>query len=86
LDEADEYEGLKEPQEPWLQEIKALFETLIGYDFLEYAYKEEYILLRRMFVILQIGLGYSHLSKELDAILDRWEELERLHDVNGSST
>lgn len=65
MDEADEYEGLKEPQTPELQEIKALFETLVGHDFLEYAYKQEYIQLRRMFVILQVGLGYSHFYKEL---------------------
>lgn len=85
LDEADEYGGLKEPQDPRLKGIKALFETLVGQDVLEYAYKEEYTLLRRMFVILQIDLGYSHLSRELNAILDRWEELGKVHDAKGST-
>ena len=77
LDEVDECEGLKEPQDHELQQIKALIETLVGQEFLEFAYREEYTILRRMFVILQIGLGYSHLYEELFAILDRWAELKQ---------
>jgi hypothetical protein len=52
---------------------------------LAYAYQEEYILLRRMFVILQMGLGYSHLYTELDAILDRWKELKNMHETERRS-
>lgn len=77
MDETDEYEGLKEPRTPELQEIKVLFERLVGHDFLMYAYREEYSLLRRMFVVLQIGLGYSHPYNELEATLDHWAELGR---------
>ncbi|KAF3050255.1 hypothetical protein E8E11_003972 [Didymella keratinophila] len=77
VDETDEYEGLKVPQTSDLQEVKALFESLFEQEFLKYAYREEYILLRHIFVILQMGLGYSHFYTELDAILDRWKELKR---------
>jgi hypothetical protein len=75
MDECDEYEALKEPQDPGMKEIKLLFESLVGNEFLIYAYREEYILLRRMFTILRLGLGYSHHFKEIEDILARWQEM-----------
>lgn len=75
VDEGDEYEALKAPQDADLEELKALFEETAGPEFCKYAYGEEYILLRRMFHILRFGLGYSHHFPEIEYILARWQEL-----------
>lgn len=85
MNEADEYGGLKGSQDPELKRIQALFETLVRQDFLEYAHNREYILLRRMFVTLQIGLGHGYLSRQLDAVLGRWEELGKVHAAKGNT-
>ncbi|KAJ4992035.1 hypothetical protein SVAN01_02356 [Stagonosporopsis vannaccii] len=69
IDERDVYEALRVAQDVCLKEIKAIFEEEVGPGFCRYPYLEEYILLRRLFHILQFGLGYSHYFVELEATL-----------------
>jgi hypothetical protein len=59
-----------------LKEIKSMFESIVGAKFLKCAYGREYMLLRRMFVILQVGISSNELHRACEAILDEWAEMK----------
>lgn len=60
FDELNEDTALKIPKDPEKQELKKLFETLAGDEFLKYAYGQEYVLARRMFYVLHTGVKGSY--------------------------
>jgi hypothetical protein len=76
VEERDEEQALKEPEAAELKGLKSMFEGMVGAIFLAYADGRKYMLLRHMFVILQVGISSNELHRACEVILDEWAEMK----------
>ena len=64
------------------QELKQLFEEAVGPKFLEYAYRPEYRLARRLFRIATDGMRYSQDFTEVESFLAEWATIYKTYSVD----
>ena len=71
-EEEDELLANNTPNTPEQQELKQLFEDAVGPKFLEYAYRPEYRLARRLFQFAMDGMPTSEAVQEAESLLSEW--------------
>ncbi|KAF2252863.1 hypothetical protein BU26DRAFT_404320, partial [Trematosphaeria pertusa] len=74
--EHDESAALTIPSDVEKHAFKDVFESMVGPEFLKYAYGQEYILARRMFHVLQSGVSSNW---EIDSAKEIIAQFEKLH-------
>ena len=84
-DEEDEAHANDAPDTLEQQELKQLFEEAVGPKFLEYAYRPEYRLARRLFRIATDGMRYSQDFTEVESLLAEWATTYKTYSVNEPS-
>ena len=81
-EEEDEAHANDTPDTLEQQELKQLFEEAVGPKFLEYAYRPEYRLARRLFRIATDGMRYSQDHTEVESLLAEWATIYKTHSVD----
>lgn len=78
-----ESQALEPVTKPELENAKRIFDTMAGEEWLRYAYRPEYVLARRMFELLRIGLFDSDHYAGAHDIVDQWKAMYPEDDVKG---
>ena len=81
-DEEDEALANNSPRTPEQQELKQLFEDAVGPTFLEFAYRPEYRLARRLFQFAADGMTTSEDVKEVESLLAEWAKIYETYAVD----
>ena len=63
-------------EDPELQEVKSIFDNVMGHEYVRCAYQPEFRLARRLFTIAVHGNWSSESFREIDAIIQDWEALK----------
>ncbi|KAF2874690.1 hypothetical protein BDV95DRAFT_603491 [Massariosphaeria phaeospora] len=74
-DEVDEEQGLRAPETEEGRVLRRVFEEGVGDEFVGYACGRVYVLLRKVFLWMRIGLSQQHLRREFGAVLAELEGL-----------
>ena len=74
-DEQDESRALVTPPTAKGQEMKRIFEETVGEDYLEYAYKPQYRLARKLFHFAVNGLHQNEDVANAEKLFTEWQEL-----------
>ena len=74
-DDVEESEENDTPSTPEQEQLKELFDDVVGFDWTWLAYEPEYRLARELFDFAQHGLPDSEAAKRADRFLKRWEAL-----------
>lgn len=79
-DEKDEFEpkSYDNPTDPESQELKHIFDCTVGPEVVEYAYKPEYLMARRLCFHAINGMSHSHHFRDAMAVPKDWVELQIL--------
>ena len=75
---AEESEKNNTPSSPEQEQLKEVFDDIVGFDWTWFAYESEYRLARESFHFAQHGLPDSEAAKKADRFLKRWEALYRI--------
>ena len=81
-EEEDETLANDTPSTPEQQELKQLFEDAVGPEFLEYAYRREYRLARRLFQFAIDGMRTSEEVTEVESLLAEWAKIYETYSVD----
>ena len=81
-EEEDETHANDTPSTPEQQELKQLFEDAVGPTFLEFAYRPEYRLARRLFQFATDGIRTSEEIKEVESILAEWATIYETYSID----
>ena len=73
--DAEESEENNTPSTPEQEQLKELFDDVVGFDWTWLAYEPEYRLARELFYFAQHGLPDSEAAKRADRFLKRWGTL-----------
>lgn len=71
----DESRANEEPPTEEQQELKDLFDDLVGFDFRFMAYQPHYRLARQLFRFTRYGLRSADARNDAEKVLEEWEEL-----------
>ena len=80
-EEEDEVLANNTPSTPEQQELKQLFEDAVGPTFLEFAYRPEYRLARRLFQFAIDGMKTSEEVQEVESLLSEWATIYETYSV-----
>ncbi|KAL9012294.1 MAG: hypothetical protein Q9173_002934 [Seirophora scorigena] len=75
-EDVDEARANDTPADPEMQELKALFEDIVGPQFIKYAYEPEYRLARKLFDLAVDGLISDEHFREMEEIFEEWPRLK----------
>ncbi|KAL8957716.1 MAG: hypothetical protein Q9193_005085 [Seirophora villosa] len=75
-EDVDEARANDTPADPEKQELKELFEDIVGPQFVKYAYEPEYRLARKLFSLAVDGLASSEHFREMEEIFEQWPRLK----------
>ena len=81
-EEEDETHANDTPSTSEQQELKQLFEDAVGPTFLEFAYRPEYRLARRLFQFATDGMRTSEEVTEVESLLAEWATIYETHSEN----
>ena len=81
-EEEDETHANDTPSTPEQQELKRLFEDAVGPAFLEYAYRPEYRLARRLFQLAKDGMRSNEDHTEVESLLAEWATIYKTYTVD----
>ena len=84
-EEEDELLANNTPSTPEQQELKELFEDAVGPTFLEFAYRLEYRLARKLFDFAINGMKTSEAIREVEALLSEWATIYETYSVEDLS-
>ena len=73
-DDEDELEANDTPATPEQQELKCLFEEIVGPKYLTYSYQTEYRFARKLFTLATEGMKQSHIGREAEDLFKDWRE------------
>lgn len=85
-EEEDESHANDTPDTAEQQELKQLFEDAVGPKFLEFAYRPEYRLARRLFQFAMDGMRTSEEITEVDSLLAEWATIYEMYSVDDLSS
>jgi len=75
----DESEANQTPAGTEQQELKNIFEDAVGPDFLEFAYRREYRLARKLFLFAMDGMSSCDAHREADELLEEWAAVYEIY-------
>ena len=81
-EEEDETHANYTPSTPEQQELKQLFEDAVGPTFLEFAYRPEYRLARRLFQFATDGIRTSEEITEVESLLAEWATIYETYSID----
>ena len=74
-DEEDERKANDIPEDPQMQELKIIFESTVGPEYVRYAYEPQYRLARKLCKFALYGLHSSWKMREADELIEEWNTL-----------
>lgn len=77
--EEDECEANEVPASIEQQDLKQIFEKAVGDDFLQYSYRREYRLARKLFQFALDGMGHCGAHQEMEELLEEWAAIYEIY-------